>query len=69
MSPDTEAPLAQDTQNAETRLSSQPTPLQSPAPSPTVPELSWLMLLPLCLIVLSVALVLKRHVASNSSKL
>jgi len=31
----------------------------SPTPSPTVPELSWLALLPLCLIVLTVALTLK----------
>ncbi|MCW4028276.1 MAG: hypothetical protein NWE92_01330 [Candidatus Bathyarchaeota archaeon] len=43
-----------------------PTPTQatstiSPTPSPTVPELSWLAFLPLCLIVLSVALVLKRR--------
>jgi hypothetical protein len=33
----------------------------SASPSPTVPELSWLALVPLCLIVLSVALVLRRR--------
>jgi hypothetical protein len=35
------------------------------APSPTVPELSWLVLLPLCFVVLSVALVFRRHKALN----
>ena len=34
---------------------------QTPAPSPTVPELPWLALLPLSLIVLSIALVLKHR--------
>jgi hypothetical protein len=39
-------------------------------PSPTMPELSWLALLPLCLIVLAVVLLLKRpkHGASPSVK-
>lgn len=35
--------------------------LDTTQPNPTVPELPWLALLPLCLIVLSVALVLKRR--------
>jgi hypothetical protein len=38
------------------------------APSPTVPELSWLILLPLFLIALSVALILTRHKTVNGSK-
>jgi hypothetical protein len=36
-------------------------PTVTPSPSPTVPELPWLALLPLCLIVLPVALVLKHR--------
>jgi hypothetical protein len=44
-----------DTQTLETPSAN------SSLPSPTVPELSWFALLPLCLIVLSVALVLKRR--------
>ncbi len=42
------------------------TSVSSPDASPTVPELPWLVLLALCLIVLPVTLILKRHTTLNN---
>jgi len=38
-----------------------PAPTQAPTPTPTIPELSWLLIVPLLLFVLSVALIFRRH--------
>jgi len=43
-------------------------PLESSSPTPTVPELSWLMILPLLLSVFSVAVILRYRKTANSNK-
>lgn len=63
-SPNNDAPMALDTQTNETQPSS--LPISSQTPTPTVPELLWLTLLPLCLIVMSIALMVRYRRVSNA---
>ncbi len=42
-------------------VSTSPTPNQSPTPTPTVPELSWLVIVPLLLSVLSIAVIIRHR--------
>ena len=52
---------------APTTTTSTPTPTPSPSPTPTVPELSWLVILPLLLSVFAVAVIFKRRRTTHES--